>query len=112
MSDDVVTILMRQLEALNGKLDEVKTEVSDIKAKFAALEVRTSVMSPCPSPGKCGDLEDSFGKSIEALRKDVDEHKILVAEMRGGWKALVVVCAICSTLGGVVGWGVSVFLGK
>lgn len=111
MPDDIIHLLLVKISELSGKLDATQATVGKLEVHVAELRTRMELRPECPSPGECirlrddqAGLREEVDASLAAMRGDVETHKQLISELKGGWKALVIICSVCSTLGGIAGW--------
>lgn len=99
--------LLRGIESINNRLGSIEQRLAKVEAKLETMPI-------CPNPAECGnirteldEMKDETNQTLAALREDVDEHRLLVAKLDGGWRMLVVIASACSTLGGLAGWAIS-----
>jgi len=71
------------------RLIELPDAIHSLDKKIGLLLERKE----CPAPGMC-----------QVLDTRVNELELKQAELKGGWKAIGVLAAMASTLGGVAGW--------
>lgn len=46
-------------------------------------------------------------RTVESLADDVRAIRSTIDESRGGWKAIIIIGGIASTVGGIIGWIIS-----
>lgn len=114
MSDSDINHLLRALQELTVTTNAMRAEVTDLKVQVGKLQTEMALRPTCPHPGKCGDLEEDFKEmrdehsaAIQAISKDIAEHKLLIAEARGAWKLAGGACAVIMAAFEALKWWLS-----
>ena len=110
MSDtDLVRHLIDEIKALGSKVSTMSEQVTQLRIDLATVKTDLELRQGCP--GDCNRLGNSleqmkveFDTSLSAIREDVEQHKEVLQQVKGGWKVIAWVCGGSIAATQLVNW--------